>query len=142
MNKPKRGDRYLNYIGEYCLILSVYNNIVKIRVTGDKFRYETWKLKDMSDDKWHKLPYPKITRSNVARHILEYQLNLVGKKTSDTKLNDNWADDWTITQREYDYLHSYSIPLLKKVLKVNKTKALEIFDWWFMMFGLKQKDNV
>lgn len=142
VHKPKRGERYLNYIGEYCIVKSVYKHVVKIQVTGKKARTETWKIKDFTSDvygRFRRVPYPKINRTNIARHLLEYQLNMIGKTTADTKSEENWFKTWTINETEYEFFKKYAIPLLKKIFKFNNKKAEATFEWFNLQFGLKLK---
>ena len=138
--KPKRGNRYLNYIGEYCIIKSIYKNVIKLQITGSRARTEPWSLKDFIHPRHHfyEIPYPKISRTNIAVHLLEYQLNMIGKNTADTKKEEKWFDIWTITNEEYEFFRKHSIPLLKKTFKINTKKAESTFDWFNLQFGLKK----
>jgi hypothetical protein len=83
----------------------------------------------------------KISRLNVAEHLLEYQLEMIGKTVQEAKKDDMWYFNWTITQARHDEFKAYAIPLLKKVLKCNKSKAENIFGWFDLQFGLKIKEN-
>lgn len=142
MKKPKRGDRYLNYIGEYCIIKSIYRDVIKIQVTGKKAREETWKVKDFNSHvygRFRKIPYPKINRTNVARHLLEYQLNIIGKTTVDTYENPNWFNEWTISDGDHRLFKNYALNVLKKVFKFNNKKAHSTFEWFYLQFGLNKK---
>lgn len=141
MKKPKKGERYLNYIGEYSVIKSVYKDVIRIQICSNKSRTEIWSVKDFEKplSRFLKIPYPKINRTNIARHLLEYQLNMIGKTTVDTKNQSNWFKKWSITERDYNFFKSYAIPLLKKTFKCNTTKAVETFDWFNMQFGLKKR---
>lgn len=140
MNKPKRGDRYINYKGEYCIIKSIYKDIIKLQVCGDNARTEPWKLNDfythLAFSFWD-IPFPKANRTNIARHLLEYQLNIIGKTTVDTKKNSNWFKEWTITDSDHELFKQYAINALKKVFKFNTSKAKTTFEWWNLQFGLK-----
>lgn len=80
----------------------------------------------------------KINRKNVAKHLMRYQLELVGKQINDT-IDSNW-EDWTITEKQYDTFKIYSIKTLKKVFKFNTTKAKNTFDWFYRHFGLKVEE--
>lgn len=144
MKKPKKGERYLNHLGEYVLIKSVYRDIVKIQIAGKNARPEIWKLEDFLNDKigrFYKVPYPRINRTNVARHLVEFQLNLIGKTTADAKKLKNWYDVWTITEEDYDVFKHYSLYTLKKIFKFNKAKAESTFSWFMLQFGLKITPN-
>jgi hypothetical protein len=82
----------------------------------------------------------KINRLNIADHLIEYQLNMVGKTVEEAKKDDMWFFNWTITQDQADEFKAYSIPLLKKVFKCNKSRAEGIFSWFSLEFGLRVKD--
>lgn len=146
MKQIKRGVRYLNHLGEYCVIKTVHKNgLIKVQICSeDKPREETWKKEDFlkQKDKFWIVSFPSINRTNVARHILEYQLNMIGKTTIHTKSEPDWFNKWTIYESDYQLLKSYSISLLKKTFKFNSTKAKETFDWWYMHFGLKRVKDI
>lgn len=82
----------------------------------------------------------KINRLNVADHLVEYQLNMVGKTMADALKDDMWFFNWTMTTDQYQEFKAYAIPLLKKVFKFNKKKAEETFGWFNLQFGLRIKD--
>lgn len=136
----KKGTRYMNNKGEYCIIKSIYKNIIKLQVCGDKARIEPYKredfIKELKTAKLIEVPFPKTVRSNVARHLLEYQLNIIGKTTADTKKNENWFKEWHITVSEHHLFKQYAINVLKKVFKFNRTKAESTFNWFNELFGL------
>ena len=81
----------------------------------------------------------KIDRTNVSQHLLEYQLNLVGKTLMDIAGDDRWYHNLTITKKQHEELEKYAIPLLQKTFKFNKTKAKETFAWWCLQFELRDK---
>jgi hypothetical protein len=80
----------------------------------------------------------KVNRKNVAKHLMRYQLDLVGKQINDT-IDNEW-EDWTITKKQYDRFRLYSIKTLKKVFKFNTNKAKDTFDWFYRHFGLKLEE--
>lgn len=79
----------------------------------------------------------KINRTNVGDHLVEYQLELVGKTIAEAYKTDKWYSVWTMTDEQYEQLKTYAIPLLKKVFKCNKTRAESIFGWFNLQFGLR-----
>lgn len=81
----------------------------------------------------------KINRENITKHLIEYQLNMVGKKLEDTLDDDLWYFNNTMTPEQHEEFKSYAIPLLKKVFKFNKTKAESTFGWFNLQFGLRIK---
>ena len=81
----------------------------------------------------------KINRENITKHLIEYQLNMVGKKLKDTLDDDLWYFNNTMTPEQHEEFKSYAIPLLKKVFKFNKAKAESTFGWFNLQFGLRIK---
>jgi len=82
----------------------------------------------------------RITRENVAEHLLDYQLEMLGKTRIDIVDRDTWRFDFTMTQEQLIDFTSYAIPLLQKTFKFNRRKALDTFEWWRMRFGVRIKN--
>ena len=81
----------------------------------------------------------KITRSNIGSHLFDYQLSLVGKTRVDTINDSNWRFNITITRSQHEQFRKYSIKLMMKTFRFNKTKAIANFEWFNSMFGLRIK---
>ena len=82
----------------------------------------------------------KINRSNITRHLIEYQLDMVGKRLVDTLDDDMWYFNWTMTQEQHEEFKRYAIPLIKKIFKCNKGRAESTFGWFDLQFGLRIKN--
>ena len=82
----------------------------------------------------------KINRSTITSHLIEYQLDMVGKRLADTLDDDEWYFNWTMTKDQSIEFRKYSIRALKKVFKFNTTKANTTFEWFNNQFGLRIKD--
>ena len=82
----------------------------------------------------------KINRLNIAEHLVDYQLNMIGKSMQEAHMTKEWYDKWTLTDEQYIEFEKYAIPLLKKVFKFNTNKAKETFQWFNLQFGLRIKD--
>lgn len=82
-----------------------------------------------------------INRTNVADHLIRYQLEMVGKTYEEAQKDDMWFFNWTMTQEQADQFKAYAIPLIKKVFKCNKRRAESTFAWLFLEFGLRIKDE-
>lgn len=82
----------------------------------------------------------KVNRANITRHLIEYQLDMVGKRLVDTLDDDLWYFNWTMTQVQHEEFKRYAIPLLKKIFKFNKGRAEQTFDWFNLQFGLRIKN--
>jgi hypothetical protein len=82
-----------------------------------------------------------INRTNIADHLVEYQLNMVGKTMAEAYKTDEWYHKWTMTEAQQEDLRAYAIPLIKKVFRCNKRKAESIFSWFILQFGLRIDNN-
>jgi len=82
-----------------------------------------------------------INRSNIADHLVEYQLSMVGKTMAEAYKTEEWYHKWTMTDEQFEEFKKYAIPLLKKVFKCNKRKAESIFSWFILQFGLRIDNN-
>jgi hypothetical protein len=82
----------------------------------------------------------EINRSNIMRHLIEYQLDIVGKRLVDTLDDDKWYFNWTMTSEQRIEFNKYAIKTMKKVFKFNTSKAKENTNWFNNQFGLRIKD--
>lgn len=82
----------------------------------------------------------KINRENISRHLIEYQLAMVGKSMMDTLDDDKWYFNITMTTEQFEEFKKYSIKLIKKIFKCNTSRALSTFDWFNLAFGLRIKN--
>lgn len=81
----------------------------------------------------------KVNRTNITNHLVEYQLNMVGKTLEDTLSDDMWFFNWTMTPEQHEEFKAYAIPLMKKIFKFNKSRAEKTFGWFDLQFGLRIK---
>ena len=82
-----------------------------------------------------------VNRTNITEHLIEHQLNMIGKTISEIRDDELWYVNNTFTDEQYEEFRKYSIPLLKKTFKFNKKKAEQTFDWFNLQFGLKILNN-
>jgi hypothetical protein len=80
-----------------------------------------------------------INRENIAEHLIDYQLEMVGKSMQEAYMTKDWQSKWTMTQEQYDQFKAYALPLIKKVFKCNRSRAESTFQW-VLQFGLHIKD--
>jgi hypothetical protein len=80
-----------------------------------------------------------VNRENITKHLVEKELEMVGKTMLDTLDVEDWWFEFTMTRAQYEEFVSYSIKLIKKIFKVNTTKAHDIFKWYYKAFGLRIK---
>ena len=78
-----------------------------------------------------------ITRDNILEHLMEKHLNLIEMTTLDALFEKNWRENWKISKNQYEEFKKYSVPLIKKIFKCNKKKAINTFDWFMNNFGMK-----
>ena len=83
----------------------------------------------------------KVNRTNISEHLVEYQLNMIGKTMLDVKDDEMWYFNNTMTQEQHEEFKRYAIPLLKKIFKFNKGKAEQTFQWFDLQFGLRIKQE-
>lgn len=81
-----------------------------------------------------------INRGNIMRHLIEYQLDMVGKRLVDTLDDDKWYFNWTMTRDQHIEFNKYAIKTMKKVFKFNTNKARANLDWFHEQFGLRIKN--
>ena len=81
----------------------------------------------------------KINRINIADHLIEYQLKMIGKTVLDVEGDEKWYSNNTMTPEQHEEFKAYAIPLLKKIFKFNKTRAERTFGWFNLQFGLRIK---
>jgi len=82
----------------------------------------------------------KVNRENVAEHLVDYQLEMVGKSIQEAYMTKEWYSKWTMTTEQHEAFKAYAIPLLKKVFKCRKERAESTFNWFDLQFGLRIKD--
>jgi len=82
-----------------------------------------------------------INRTNIADHLIRYQLEMIGKTIEEAQNDDMWFFNWTMTQEQADKFKAYAIPLIKKVFKCNKSRAEHTFSWFNLEFGLRVIDE-
>jgi len=82
----------------------------------------------------------KVNRENISEHLLDYQLDMIGKSIQEAHMTREWYDKWTMTQEQHDAFKAYALPLLKKVFKCNKSRAESTFDFFDLQFGLRIKE--
>jgi hypothetical protein len=82
----------------------------------------------------------KVNRENITRHLIEYQLEMVGKTMLDTLYDDQWYFNITMTSEQYEQFRKYSLSLLKKIFKFNNSRAISTFEWFNMAYGLRIKN--
>jgi hypothetical protein len=81
----------------------------------------------------------KINRINIADHLIEYQLKMIGKTVLDVEGDERWYSNNTMTPEQHEEFKAYAIPLLKKIFKFNKSRAERTFGWFNLQFGLRIK---
>ena len=81
-----------------------------------------------------------INRMNIGQHLLDKELEIVGKTKEDLINDDRWRFNFTITNDQLWEFRRYSIFTLQKVFKINRKKAEDNFEWWWKMFGVRIKN--
>jgi aminoglycoside/choline kinase family phosphotransferase len=79
----------------------------------------------------------KITKQNLAEHLIQKQLEYVGKTIEDIKLDEKWYNNNTLTKEQYEEWKDYSLKLIKKTIKYRKSIVEREFAMFDLMYGLK-----
>lgn len=82
----------------------------------------------------------KINRETISEHLIDYQLDMIGKSIQEAHMTKEWYNKWTMTQEQHEAFKAYALPLLKKVFKCNKSRAESTFDFFDLQFGLRIKN--
>ncbi len=81
----------------------------------------------------------KIKRENLEEHLLEKQFNYIQLTVLDAAFTKDWPKKWTLTKKQHEDWKTYCIYTIKKVCKINRTKAIATFEYLNGKFGLKIK---
>lgn len=79
----------------------------------------------------------KIKREDMAMHLVEYQLNMVGKTLEDAKADQMWYYNITMNQQQFLQFRKYALFQIQKTYRCNKNRAQATFDWFNLQFGLR-----
>jgi hypothetical protein len=79
----------------------------------------------------------KINRETIADHLVDYQLNMVGRTIAEAIKTEKWYSEWTMTEEQHEQFRAYALPLIKKIFKCNKKRAEGIFGLFNLQFGLR-----
>ena len=142
--KLQKGDRFKDYMGTPCFISYIRLDIVKLTFICDHPYTEVWDKKEfiseVNGNRFFPQPKPVVNRTNIVDHLIEYELNMIGKTIEEAKKYDDWYTRWTMTSKQQELFKAYAIPLLKKVFKYRKEKAESSFSWLNGCYGLRIKD--
>ncbi len=90
--RPNMGDKYKNLRSELCFVNYKDKEIIKLCYICDSSYTEVWDRKEFIEEvkKFHffLVPKEKITRLNIADHLLEYQLNMIGKTMAEARKDE------------------------------------------------------
>ena len=65
---------------------------------------------------------------------------MIGKAWEEAKATPEWYSEFTMTTEQHKTFKGYAIPLIRKVFKINKTRAEDTFKWFNFQYGLKIYD--
>lgn len=82
----------------------------------------------------------KITRDNIFRHLVEYELAMVGKTMMDTLDDDKWYFNITMTREQHMQFKAYAVALIRKTFKCNKNNGETRFNVFNEALGLRIKN--
>ena len=142
--KLSKGDRFKDYIGTPCFISYIKGDIVKLSFIEERPHVEVWDKKEFLEqirlNRFFPQPKTVVNRTNINDHLIEYQLNMIGKTIDDVKDDEESFSTNTMTSKQHEVFKAYAIPLLRKIFKFNKGKAERTFQWFDLGYGLRIKD--
>lgn len=108
---------------------------MKEELENDDFVFENFLKKEIIP------PKPlRMGRETIGLYMFYDQMETIGKTPMDVFDNDRWRFDFTITREQYNDFHKRSTKLLAKIFKVRREKVENIFQWYWMMFGVRIKN--
>lgn len=146
MEKLKKGDRFIHSVsGNQCFISNIKEKDVRLSFVNEAVTPQIWDRKDFEEavktSIFTVFPMPKINRENIAIHLIEYELNMVGKTLEEAEKSSTWYSDNNMTEEQYEMFKGYAIPLIKKVFRCSKKRAEETFKWFDFMYGIRVIKN-
>jgi hypothetical protein len=81
----------------------------------------------------------KLTRENLVQHLVDYELNMVGKTRLNAIDDDRWYFNFTMTRKQHNEFKVYAIKLIRKIYKCNRLRGEKWFDQFDMAYGLRIK---
>lgn len=146
MEKLKKGDRFIHSVsGNQCFISNIKGKDVRLSFVNEAVTPQIWDRKDFEQaikmSIFISVPITKINRETITIHLVEYELNIVGKTLEEAEKSSKWYSENSMTEEQYEMFKGYAIPLIKKVFKCSKKKAEETFRWFDLMYGLRVIKN-
>lgn len=83
----------------------------------------------------------KLTKEELVKHLIQKELDYVGKTIEDIKGDDEWYSNNTITTEQYEEWKTYAKKLIKEQLKCTSKKVDYEFAMFDLMYGLKVIEN-
>lgn len=142
MEKLKKGSRFIHSgSGKKCFISNIKGKDIRLSFIDEAVTPQIWDREDFEKalkmSKFIHIPITKITRETIALHLIEYELNMVGKTIEETDRSSTWYSDSGMTEEQREMFKGYAIPLIRKVYKCSKKRAEETFKWFDFMYGLR-----
>lgn len=80
----------------------------------------------------------KSKRETLADDLFVKMLETAGQ-TRGAATDPYWRFNYTLTRDQYSDLKKEGVDMIQKALKVNKSKAIGIFNWFYKEYGLRIK---
>ena len=76
-------------------------------------------------------------RKTLERYLLILQLSYIGKTIEDTLDVEMFQDEWVFSYSQYIEFREEAIPVIKKALRCNRSKAEKAFNDFYEQLGLR-----
>jgi hypothetical protein len=82
----------------------------------------------------------KISREEIGKHLLEMQLQLIGKDLMVLIDDDRWRFNNPMSMTQFLSFKHYALEQIQKTYKCNSKKRDVIWDQFYELFGLRIKN--
>lgn len=83
----------------------------------------------------------KLTKEELVNHLIQKELDYVGKTIDEIRDDDEWYRNNTLTTEQYEEWKTYAKKLIKEQLKCTSQKVDYEFAMFDLMYGLKVIEN-
>lgn len=86
----------------------------------------------------------KITKDNIVEHLVNKMFEIIGVDNNYQNLietkNETWFQDYTWNKDQEESFKIYTLPLIKKIYKLNKDVVNRNYYWFLLQYGLRRND--
>ena len=80
-------------------------------------------------------------RDELPKTLVTMQMEMIGMTFEDAMNTPEWWRVYSITTEQEEEFKKKALPLIKKVLRCNKTVAEKTLSWFLLDLGLRKEDK-